>query len=173
MRSVMTRNMISVAVVAAMLIPGVALGQKVNVDSDPNAGFASYRTYKWTKGTPSPNPDAEQRLHEAVDQQLAAKGLTEVSDNPDVVVATHVVTEQQQLMVNGFGDGGNFGGVGTAQAEAYEQGTLAVDLYDGRTRQLVWRGTASDTLTATPEKNTSKINKSLSRMFRRYPPQSK
>jgi hypothetical protein len=167
----MTSNAIATAIVASLLIPAAALGQKVHVDSDLTATLAACKTYAWTAGTLSPNPLTEQRIHDGVDRQLAAKGLTEVTGESDLVVATHVVTVQQrELSVTGFGGGGRFGGTGTAQVERYDQGTLAVDLYDSGTRRLVWRGTASDTLSERPERNSAKINKALTKMFRRYPP---
>jgi hypothetical protein len=169
----MTSNAIAAAIVASLLIPAAALGQKVYVDSDPTATLAACKTYAWTAGTLSPNRLTEQRIHDGVDRQLAAKGLTEVTGESDLVVATHVVTGQpRELNVTGFG-GGRVGGTATAQVERYDQGTLAVDLYDSGTRRLVWRGTASDTLSDRPERNSTKINTALTKMFRRYPPHSR
>jgi hypothetical protein len=40
------------ALVACVLVATIAYAQKVNVDSNPFAPFASYRTYAWTQGTP-------------------------------------------------------------------------------------------------------------------------
>lgn len=147
-----------------------ALAQKVNTDSDPAAPFSSFKTYAWTVGTPSPNPLGDQRIHDSVDRQLAAKGLTKRADNPDLVVATHVMThEERQLVANGFGYGW-YGGLGTTVTEqTYVQGTLVVDLYDAHTKKMVWRGTATDTASDKADKNTKKVNKALAKMFERYP----
>jgi hypothetical protein len=35
---------------------------------------------------------------------------------------------------------------------------------------LVWRGTASDTVSDKPEKNEKKIQKAAEKMFKKYPP---
>ena len=168
--------MISAAAVVTLLIGSLALAQTVNTDSDPSANFAGYRTYTWTAGTPSPNPLGEQRIHAAVDQQLAAKGFSKVTEDPGVYIATHVVThEQQQLNVTGF-DGGPFFGGGlnaTARVETYTQGTLAVDMYDAKTKQLVWRGVGTDTASDKADKNTEKVDKALDKMFKQYPPEAK
>jgi len=159
------------AVVSLLIAPAVGLAQKVTTDSDPKAPFASYRTYAWTAGTPASNPLAEARIHAAVEQQLALKGLTK-SDNSDLVVATIVATQDQhELVANGFGGGFRFGGgLATATVQTYVKGTLVVDLYDAHTKQLVWRGTGADTLSDKPEKNTQKADKALAKMFERYPP---
>ena len=89
---------------------------------------------------------------------------------PDVIVATHVTSsEGKELVVNGFGPGPWWGG-GTAQVETYIEGTLIVDLYDAKTKKMVWRGVATATVSSKPEKNAEKIDKSLAKMFARYPP---
>jgi len=93
----------TIAAIASMLVIGTAAyAQKVNTDSDPAAPCSTLTTYAWTAGTPSPNPLAEQRIHAAVDAQLAAKGLMLVNSNPTMFVATHVTThQQQQVIANG------------------------------------------------------------------------
>ena len=97
-----------------------------------------------------------------------------MSATPDIFVATITVTqEQKELVANGFGGGVVFGGYATASVQTYETGTLIVDLYDARTKQLVWRGTAAGTLSDKPEKNTAKMNKAVAKMFEQYPPTQK
>jgi hypothetical protein len=44
-------------------------------------------------------------------------------------------------------------------------GTLVVDLYDTNTKRLVWRGTASDTLSDDPSKNEKKLEEAVSKMI--------
>jgi hypothetical protein len=168
--------MMCAAAVATLLASSPALAQKVIVDSNPAATFASYRTYSWTVGTPAANPLAEQRIHALVDQKLAAKGFSNATADPDVVIATHVVTkEEKQLYVHdyggfGWGYGYGFGGTRTATVDTYTVGTLVVDIYDAKTKTLVWRGTGTDTMSSKPEKNTGKANKALTKMFKQYPP---
>jgi Domain of unknown function (DUF4136) len=159
--------------VAVLLTATVASAQKVNVDSDPAAPFSTYRTYAWTQGTPALESLAEQRLHAAVDAQLAAKGLRMNASGPDLMVATHVTTaEHNELIAPGFGPGlwGFGGGFGTAAVETFVEGTLVVDLYDAKTKKMVWRGVATATASDKPTKNTEKMNKALYKMFEKYPP---
>src|SRR6476646_909561 len=148
------------------LLAATAYAEKVTVDANPSAPFGSYKTYGWTNGTPAPNPLAEQGIHSMVAAQLAARGLAE-SNTPDMFVATHAVTAQHpQLIVNGF----DWGLGGTASVETYTVGTLVVDLYDAHTKQMVWRGVATDSGSDKPEKNTQRIDKALGKMFSKYPP---
>jgi hypothetical protein len=55
--------------------------------------------------------------------------------------------------------------------KTYTQGTLVVDLYDGHTKQLVWRGTGTDTASDKADKNNAMIQKAVAKMFAHYPPQ--
>jgi hypothetical protein len=159
---------------ATLAIPAQAFAQKVNVDFDPAAQFAKYKTYGWAKGTPSPNPLGEDRIHAAVEERMAAKGFTK-SDNPDVMIATHVVTkEEKEIISTGYGYGYGYyrygGGMSTASVNTYIQGTLVLDMYDAAAKKLAWRGTATDTVSDKSEKNAKKVNTSLDKMMKQYPP---
>ena len=164
----MKRQMITALALAA-LTAGVVYAQHVTTDSDPAAPFATYKTYAWTPGTASAVSLTEQRIHEGVNAQLQGKGMTQVDSNPNVFVATHVTTHAvPQVIADGFGPWGFGGGMATVQT--YTEGSLIVDLYDATTRKMVWRGVATATVSDKPEKNAVKIDKSLAKLFARYPP---
>ena len=164
----MKRHMITALALAA-LTAGVVYAQHVTTDSDPAAPFATYKTYAWTPGTASAVSLTEQRIHDSVNAQLQGKGMTQVNSNPNVFVATHVTTHTvPQVIADGFGPWGFGGGMATVQT--YTEGSLIVDLYDATTRKMVWRGVATATVSSKPEKNAEKIDKSLMKMFARYPP---
>ena len=108
---------------------------------------------------------------------MAKAGFKNVDANPDVIVATHAVTkEEKELSASGYRGGLRWGGgMGTASVMTYTYavGSLVMDLYDAKTKQLVWRGTATDSLEDKPEKNAVKIVKALDKMFKAYPPKLK
>jgi len=160
-----------VAAVALVMTTAVIYAQKVTVDSDPAAPFATYRTYAWVQGTPAPNPLNEDRLHASVDARLAARGLGMNTTAPDVFVTTHVTTrERQELIVSGFGYGPWWGGgYGTASVDTSVEGTLVLDLYDAKTKKMVWRGVATATASDKPTKNAKKMNSALDKMFEKFP----
>ena len=61
------------------------------------------------------------------------------------------------------------------QTYAWTAGTPAavVDLYDARTKQLMWRGTGTDMSSDKPDEKTAKTNKAVAKMFEQYPPTQK
>jgi len=75
------RNWMMSAVAVGTLLAGPAFAQDVNTDS---IRARTSQLFEPTRdaGTPSPNPFGEQRIHAAVDQQLAAKGFSMVTESP-------------------------------------------------------------------------------------------
>ena len=43
-------------------------------------------------------------------------------------------------------------------------------MWDAKEKRLVWRGTASDTVSDNPQKSASKIQKAAEKLFKNYPP---
>jgi hypothetical protein len=43
-------------------------------------------------------------------------------------------------------------------------------MFDTRTKRLIWRGSASDSVPDKPEKAMKDLNKSVEKMFERFPP---
>ncbi len=151
----------------------VALAAKVSTDYDHSANFGSYKTYSWTK-VETANSIWDARVKDAVDKELAAKGWTEVPSGGDVSLAAVETTRTQQQLntyYDGFG-GRRFGGFGNATTivEHYKVGTLVVDMFDAGSKNLIWRGSASDTLSGNPEKNTKNLDKGVQKMFSHFSP---
>jgi len=48
-----------------------------------------------------------------------------------------------------------------------------VDIFDGRTKKLIWRGTAEKVLSGKPEKNEKKLQDTVDDMFKKFSPRSK
>lgn len=155
-----------------MLLAANAFGQKVTTDSAPNVTWSNYHTYSWGEGTPAENPLVAQRIVAGIDAQLSAKGLKKVDSDPDLLVMYHAATDQQKsLNWSNMGGWGRFGGMGSAQVDTVITGQLKVDLADYKAKQFLWRGTATDTLSSDPQKNNKKIDKALTKMFQKFPPQ--
>lgn len=158
----------SIVALIGLMTTAVLFAQHVNVDSNPAAPFATYKTYAWAPGTPAPDPLNNQRLHASIDQRLAARGLTQNAASPDLIVATNVTTQERLEVIPGFAYGPWWGARG-AYLDTKPEGTLVVDFYDAKTKQMVWRGVATATPSEKPMKNIEKMNKALDKMFEKFP----
>ena len=79
--------------------------------------------------------------------------------------------QEYNTFYNGLG-GWRWGGFGetTTTVDSYKIGTLVLDMYDSRNKQLIWRGTASDTLSNKPDKDEKKLDKTVEKMLKSFPP---
>lgn len=155
---------------------------EIRTDYDRAAEFSRYKTYSWGK-VHTENPLLVDRIKEAVASALAAKGWREVESGGDVSIMAMEMTEDHRTLntyYDSFGGGWGWrrwGGLGdgfgtsTTTEETYEVGTLVVDLFDTNARKLIWRGSASDTLSDKSDKNIKKLNSDVQRMFDHFPPE--
>jgi len=160
--------------VIGLLVAVSALAMEVRTDFDHHANFSQYKTYSWAK-VDTPDPLWNDRVKEAVDRALTAKGFSQVPAGGDVSVVAVGTTRAKPTLrtfYDGF-DGWMWGGFGNATitVENYTEGTLVVDLFDTNTKHLIWRGSASDVLSGKPEKDEKKLEKAVSKMFEHFPPQ--
>jgi hypothetical protein len=159
---------------ALIAFAAVAVAQDVRTDYDHHANFSPFHTYFWEKVQAS-DQLWERRIQDAVDHELQAKGWQRVEGNADVAITAvgGVRNEREyQTFYNGMGGWrwrGAWGGTTTA-VETYEVGTLVLDFYDAHNKELVWRGTASQTLSDKPEKDEKKLEKAVEKMLEHFPP---
>lgn len=171
----------TIAALVGLLFGTAASAQSISFDFDRSISFGAFKTYAWVSGTNVPDALVHQRIVNAVDVQLARKGLTRVDAEarPDVLVAYHASLDKD-LQISGFGSGWGgyrFGGYRTVSARAEEilVGTMIVDIVDAGTSTIVWRGTATKDIDvdAKPDKRNKNITKTAEKLFKHYPPQSR
>ena len=158
---------------------GTAFAQQVKTDFDHQANFTQYKTYSWQE-VKTADPLWESRIKSAVDAQLVLKGWTRLDIGGDVSIVAIGTTQTQrtlQTFYDGFGGGWRwrgFGGMGeaTTTEQDYKEGTLVLDIYDAKTKQLIWRGSAQDTVSNNAHKNEKNLEKGVEKMFKKFPPES-
>jgi len=184
-------TLLAVALFLSSVTPAVA--QDVRYDFDKEKDFSKYKTYKWVpiKGADLPDELTQKALTSAIDAQLATKGLTKSdSDDADLYVGYQTALGQEKEFTSyntGWGYGPGWGGGwygyggGMSSTTTYGStstvyvGQLDVSMYDPKAKQLVWRGVASKTLDpkAKPEKKEKNINKAVTKLLKKYPPEVK
>jgi hypothetical protein len=162
----------------ALLLACASFAQQAKTDYDRSAEFGRYKTYSWEK-VQTRDPLMVDRIEAAVNADLALKGWTQVQSSGDVSIIAIETTHDQRTLntfYDGFGGGWGWrrwggGGFGeaTTTTEVYQVGTV-VDLFDGKTKKLIWRGSSSDTLSNNSEKNIKNLDKAVQKMFQHFPP---
>ena len=160
------------AVLALVFTPALPL--TVNLDYDRDYDFSKVRTYQWIPSRVAElNPLIDQRIVNAVNYELANRGKRLVESDPDVYV-TYYANAREELKLNdtdpippGWAWHSNYGSA-TQQVKTWRVGTLIIDALDAKTRKLVFRGTAEDTVKIDPDAIEKKINKALKKMGRMW-----
>lgn len=163
---------------------------KVHTEYDPKAAFAEYKTYAWNPIPAGPDQVATARdpavramIVAAIDREMARKKLVKVAIDADPsFIVTALGWAQREVEVTNYGYAyagsyvyGPYGGPGYALATPaveirdYHVGTLLLDFSDTRTKQLFWRGVATDTI-----QDVSTVRKTIDdaarKLLESYPP---
>ena len=175
------------------LAASTAIAQDVRYNFDKDTDFSKLKTYKWVTIKDASKLDdlRDKQIKDAVEAELAKKGLTNTeADTADLYVGYQagIGTEKQFTSYNtgwGYGPGwygggwyggggvyGGGGGMTTGQTSTIYVGQLAVDFYDSKNHDLVWRGIASKTLDpkAKPEKQQKNLAKAVAKLLKNYRP---
>jgi len=169
------RQKLFASVGIVLLAASASFAQQVKTDYDRAADFSRYKTYSWEKVQTQDQLWVD-RIREAVNADLSAKGLTQVPSGGDIAIVAIEMTKNERTFntfYNGFGGGWRWGGGfgdATTTVDNYKVGTLVVDLFDANSKKLIWRGSSSDTLSNKSEKNIKALDKGVEKMFEHFPP---
>jgi len=167
------RKMLAIPLFLIALTTAV-FADNVTVDYDHATNFSQVKTYSWSK-VHTANSIWDDRVKDAINRELAAKGWTQLPSGGDVylmAIEKTSVHQQYDTFYDGFGGWRRFGSFGesTTTVDNYEVGTLIVSMFDGNSKQLIWRGASSSDLSGNPEKNTKNLDKDVQKMFKNFPP---
>jgi Domain of unknown function (DUF4136) len=169
---------------AALVLASCASAPTVKIDYDKAANFAPITTFSIKLGTSWGNQIGEKRVMDELTQALTGKGWKLVPEGQgDALVVVHGASKTKKdlnTFYSGMGGGygyrgwGGMGGMGTATTTVteYQVGTLVVDVFDAKSKSLLWRGIAQDEVSDNPEKNIQKVAKASDKMFADFPPGS-
>jgi hypothetical protein len=165
-----------VSIAMFIFLATASFAQQVKTDYDRSVNFSQYKTYSWEK-VKTQDPLWVDRIKSAVDADLIAKGWTQVPSDGNISLVAMEATKNEKTLntfYNGFGGGWRWGGFGnaTTTVDTYKVGTLVLDMFDTQTKKLVWRGSASDTLSDKTDKNIKNLNKGVQKMLKHFPPEA-
>lgn len=160
-----------------MVLATAMFADHVSTDYDHAENFSQIKTYSWSK-IQTKDSIWDDRVKDAIDKELAAKGWTQLPSGGDVAlvaVEKTSVHQQYDTFYNGFGGWRRWGaGMGetTTSVENFKVGTLVVSMFNSNSKQLIWRGTSSSDLSGNPDKNTKKLDNDVQKMFKHFPPKA-
>lgn len=182
MRPISARS--TIAILLLLLASGVVHAQKIKVEFDKNLDFAKFKTYAWD---PTPQASAKPVLvaaiKGAVNEELAKRGLQQVTENPDLYIAMYGAVDSDFAVTYSDFYYGPYGvpafnqsflmwgmAPGTTNTAVVHKGQLVVDLIDAAHKKLAWRGIATGKLSDQQMKLVEQVNTAVEKLFAKYPP---
>jgi Domain of unknown function (DUF4136) len=132
------------AFLASLVIAGCATSY--NYAYDPTTRFAELKSYAWA--TPQPHSLVETNVRFIADPLLEQKGFTQATDKPDIIIA---IVYANELFSQG-----------------YELQTLALKVYRVSDQILLWKGTASGSIST--DATSKDLRKAVETTLATFPP---
>ena len=178
---------------ASLLALAACQSAQIDSDYDPNRDFAALQTWAWQEPAVQYRPDdprirsdlTEQRLREAIAQQLDQRGLRQAASGApaDIRVQAFLIVDNRQQQVSTYYGGGYYGGgywggmwgyPGYTEVRTldYQVSTLQIDFRD-HADKLIWRGSAAQMVPrapGNPAERATAINDTVARILAHYPP---
>lgn len=157
---------------------------RVSSHTERGLSWSQYRTFDWGPADPLPagdprlerDPYFQDRLQGAIEKQMAASGFARsaASAQPDVLVHYHA-TIAERIDVDEIDRDRGYCATADCRPRVtrYEAGTLVVDIVDARTRRLIWRGWAQESLDGVlgnADRVRHSVDESITQMFSTFPP---
>lgn len=166
---------------------------KVTYDHDPGAEFSTFRTFDWVASHQEPTGDprldnslTDIRVRGTVEGQLTLKGYRRVdAEKPDFYVSYYASLKDLLNMSSishydgfgvgerpGYGGGWPAGSRTVTDVQSYKEGTLILDVVNGQTNRLVWRGIAQAEVDPSrdPHARQELLREAIHDMLTHFPP---
>lgn len=191
-KETMKRNVLSIVAALMILTISGCSGLKVIADQDPTVDFTQFKTYEyygWAEESDKIlNRFDKERIEKAFGEEFKKRGMSYVESGGDVIVTLFIVTEQKtRTTATTTGVGGTYGGYGgyygygpgygwgggmsttTYNDYDYTVGTLVVDMFDAKAKQLIWEASGSGTIKEETKGREERINRAVQQIMAKYP----
>ena len=171
-----------------LLLAAGCAGQRVTTDYSPATSFSRFHTFALVMPPDTASRQLlDERVRNAVQAQLDAKGLTLANRQDADLFVGYGVVDKTYANIYSYRDGWGWGGWGWRywrygvawpmtvqhQIETYTDGTVIVHMIDAKTKQVVWQGEIADAVSlpvANPVRATQDIDSAVAKLFAKYPP---
>jgi hypothetical protein len=179
----------TIAIVAAGTILTACATISTGSHYDETTNFGAYQTFSWIDESPyiaddssvRVDPLSQSKIQNAIRSELERKNysITDDRDSADFVVA-YTVGTREKIQTTSYPVGyhgswgwhvhGSYYYVRENAEHRYTEGTLGVDIFDGKSKKPVWHGWAEKTITESDREDPSAVIKeAVAMLFESFP----
>ncbi len=172
------------------MFPLGLMAQDVIRDYNRSVDLTKYKTFDWVRQEKPPiirveesvdprlsSEALDKQIHSLVEKELEKKGFRQATDKSPDFLVSYVAVGKLDLSSSqrdthpspqlSYGHWRPFYNTGN-DYRLQRKGTLTIDIVDGATNKLAWRGSATDTFSEAKEA-PKKIEKAIKKMFKKFP----
>ena len=181
-----------IGIVALMTVASCS-SIKITSDKDGDVDFDKHTTlsyYGWQEESDKIlNRLEKERIEKAFGDEFRKRGFSLVERDGDIIVSLFIVVDQKRgatAYTNHYGGGGPYGyyggygygagwgwGMGysstTYNEYDYYVGTLVCDVFDSKTKRLIWQGVLSGEIDDNPKTRERNTPRAIKELMKRYP----
>jgi hypothetical protein len=156
-----------------LVLAASASAQEVSLDFSRDHDFSSYKSFAWSPAQqPAKNPANHIRITRAVEEGLGPKGMVKSTDGRPDVYLMYQGKVGDKVKVRGKSQGGYWEPTNlrtVVDLNKVKEGTLVLEFYDARTRDIVWRGVATS-VGVREDRAEEEIKAAVKKLLEGYPP---
>ena len=164
-----------------LLLASCGPALQVTSDYDHSANFSNYHSFRIVKleqQVQAISQFNQQRIIDAVRNEMKSKGFTETEDADLLVNIVTILKNEKQLTANTYGYGGGYrpyawgGGYSstTVNVENYKNGSLIVEVADAKTKNLLWEGIGNQDIDQPSSNPDQAIQAAVKSIMASFPP---
>jgi hypothetical protein len=161
-------RVVAVASLFLSLLSAVSEAQTIRVQWDRKVDFSGYQSFAWIEGTAAVDPEVNQAITEAIENELSVRGILPDEDEPDLHVVYYASAREEFEVQGGYRR--DWEESGALKVDSHLAGSLVVDLVDASENRVVWRAVATATVSGSRKKARARIPSILQKMFADFPP---
>ncbi len=182
--SSMMRRLYALTLTLVISVLAGCSSYSISTDYNPQLDTRQWQSFRWDMPElhpkdPYDNDLTRKRVTTAVNQALADKGFTLTDAKPADFTLSYFFLVEPRLDVHRFYNHRcpwadcRYSRFETYISE-YQHGSIIVDIKNGRTGELEWRGVAGSRITegATPEERKNHINQAITELMKEFPPET-
>jgi len=186
------KKILGVSLVAILIMFGCS-SVTVQSDYDKSADFTKYKTFEFLGWAEESNKILnrfdQERIENAFGAEFNKRGFTGVESGGDIAVSLFLVVDKKtsvtaytnHMNTGGWGYGagwgwyGGYGGVGMGTSTTnysendYLEGTLVLDVYDTKTKKMIWQSVGQKTIDENPKNAERNVAYVAEKMMKPFP----
>jgi Domain of unknown function (DUF4136) len=166
----MERTAAVLVLLSSSLFTGAATvrAETVRVQWDRTTDISQYQTFAWVDGQPAIDPAVDRMIRETIENELSVDGIFPDEAEPALHISYYASAKEEVSVTGGYS--ADWAQSGPVTMNHYVAGTLVIDVVDAAENRLLWRATATATITSDRKKSRSRIPQVVKKMFADFPP---